>query len=758
MSRLRKFFFFGLLVAMVGVLASFLDFVHDAEENSGLGLLFHLRGVKPPPPEVVIVSIDRESSEHLPQSDNPDRSDSPDRWNRSVHARLIDKLAKEGASVIVFDVYFVDPRSNQEDQLLAESIRKARNVVLAERLKDKEILSVNDASVSMEAHRVVRSFKPIDSLAAPAFATAPFVLPKVPVKVNQYWSFQTAAGDSPTFPIVAYQLYALSAYPEFIRLLELVNPTAVRGLPKDFAVARTASSATRVIRDIRSVFESDASLAIRMNSELDRSGLASREPRKYALLKSLINMYSGADHRYLNYYGPPRTLSTIPFYQVLRSDDISPQEKPIDYKGKAVFVGLSEIALTENLRDSFYTTFSRADGVFLSGTEIAATAFSNLLQNVPVTPVSPQISLSVVFFWGFLAAAIAAFASTATGAVGVVAVSVVYLTAAVYFFRGDGTWYPITIPLFVQAPLAFFGAVLWKFFETNKERQNIRKALSYYVPDEVVDHLAQNIADIRRDGQTLYGACMFTDCAGYTTVSEKMAAHELNDFMHKYFTVIFDPIKRNDGLVVDLKGDAVVAVWRGANSDEQARRRACHAALGVAKAVSRFNETLEHIKLPTRIGVHAGELFLGNIGAAEHYQYGVTGDTVNTASRMDSLNKYLGTEVLVSDEVIHKVEGFLSREAGIFVLKGKAQSIRVHELLCHWAEAGDWQKKACGVFAEGLCAFRCGSWSEARKLFQTSAELFRGDGLSRFYLALCDRYEKQPPGEGWKGVVELEEK
>jgi adenylate cyclase len=742
---------------MVGVLASFFDFVHDAEENSGLGLLFHLRGVKPASPDVVIVSIDRESSEHLPQSENPDRSDNPDRWNRSVHARLIEKLAREGASVVTFDVYFVDPRSNQEDQLFAESIRKAGNVVLAERLRAKEIPSAKDAGVSMEAHRVVESFKPIDSLARAAFATAPFVLPKLPVKVNQYWLFQTAAGDSPTFPIVAYQLYALPAYAEFIRLLELANPTAARGLPRDLAVPRTASSATRVIRDIRAVFESDSLLATRMIGELERSGLASREPKKYALLKSLINMYSGADHRYLNYYGPPRTLNTIPLYQVLRSDDKPSSEKPVDYKGKAIFVGLSEIALTEK-RDSFYTAFSRADGVFLSGTEIAATAFSNLLQNVPVTPVSPQISLSVVFCWGLLVAAIAWLTSTAVAAVGVVAASTVYLTAALYQFRGDGTWYPIIVPLFVQAPLAFFGAVLWKFFETNKERQNIRKALSYYVPDEVVDHLAKNIADIRRDGQTLYGACMFTDCAGYTTVSEKMAAHELNDFMHKYFTVIFEPIKRNDGLVVDLKGDAVVAVWRGANSDEQMRRRACHAALGVAKAVSRFNETLEDIKLPTRIAVHAGELFLGNIGAAEHYQYGVTGDTVNTASRMDSLNKYLGTEVLVSDEVIHKVEGFLSREAGIFVLKGKAQSIRVHELLCHSAEAEDWQKKACGVFAEGLCAFRCGSWSEARKLFQTSAELFRGDGLSRFYLALCDRYERQPPREGWKGVVELEEK
>ena len=751
MPRLRKTILFGLLVAIIGVVATFLDFAHELEENSGLGLLFKLRGVKPAPSEVVIISIDRESSERLSLPDNPDR------WQRSLHARLIEKLATEGANVITFDLYFIDPRSSEEDILLAEAIRNARNVVLAEPLKAKEIPASNRAGVSTGEHRIVESVKPIASVSRHAFATAPFVLPKLPVKVNQYWAFQTAAGDSPTFPIVAFQLYALPAYSEFFRLLESVDPVAAQKLPRDSAAALTASGAIRLIRDIRSVFESEASMATRMSAELERSDLAARDPRKYVLVKSLINMYGGADHRYLNYYGPPRSLSTVPFYQVLQSGEVSRGERPIDFKGKAIFVGLSEIALTER-RDSFYTAFSRADGVFLSGTEIAATAFSNILQNTPVTPVSPPIFLAVVFFWGLLVAAIGRIASTAKAALGIVAVSAIYLFAAGHQFQADGTWYPVIIPLFIQSPLAFVGAVLWNYFETNKERQNIRKALSYYVPDEVVDHLAVNIADMRRDDQALYGACLFTDCAGYTMVSERMAARELNDFMHRYFAVIFEPVKQSGGLVVDLKGDAVVAVWRGAQADAALRGRACEAALGIARAVRQFNDSLENFKLPTRIAVHAGEIFLGNIGAGDHYQYGVTGDTVNTASRMDGLNKYLGTEILVSGEVIHQVEGFLTREAGTFLLKGKAQPIRVYQLLCRAEETEETQRKACATFAEGLCAFRSRSWPQAKAKFQQSAHLLRGDQLSGFYLGLCERYENQPPDETWEGVVELEEK
>jgi adenylate cyclase len=751
MSRVSNTIVLGLLIAVMGVVGSFIDFAHELEEDVGLAMLFRLRGVKAPPPDVVLISIDRESSKHLGVDENPDR------WSRSLHARLIEKLAEEGAKVITFDVYFIDPRSSEEDNRLAEAIRKAGNVILAEQLKAKDISATRDSLISTKEHRIVETLKPISAISRYAVATAPFVLPKLPVKVNRYWTFQAAAGDSPTFPIVAFQLYALSAYDEFFRLLESVDAVAARKLPRDGAAALAAPGTIRFIRQIRSILEGDASIATRMIAALKRSDLALRDPAQYNLVESLINMYGGVDHRYLNYYGPPRTLSTVPFYQVLQSGEVSRHENPIDFKGKAVFVGFSEIELTER-RDSFYTVFSLPDGVFLSGAEIAATAFSNLLQNTPVTPIRPQIRIGALVLWGFLVAAIGRSASTARAGLGIIGVSIIYLIVIVYQFKSDGTWYPVIIPLLIQSPFAFVGAVLWNYFESNKERQNIRKALSYYVPDEVVDHLAENIADMRRDDQTFYGPCLFTDCAGYTTVSESMSARQLSDFMHRYFATIFAPIKQNAGLVVDLKGDAVVAVWRGAQSDAALRRQACHAALEVGKAVRRFNDSLDNFKLPTRIGIHAGEIFLGNIGAADHYQYGVTGDTVNTASRMDGLNKYLGTEILVSEEVIAQVEGFLTREAGTFLLKGKAQPIRVYQLLSRAEEADVTQQEACAIFAEGLRAFRCRSWFQAREKFQQSVDLLRDDGLARFYLALCERYEKQSPDETWKGFIELEEK
>ena len=134
--RLYKAIPLGLLVAITGLVASFFYFAHELEEDAGLGLLFKLRGIKPAPAEAVVVSIDRESSEHLNIPDNPDK------WPRSLHGHLIEKLMQEGAKVITFDIHFLEPRSMNDDIFFAEAVKKSRNVVLADVLLAKEVPSI----------------------------------------------------------------------------------------------------------------------------------------------------------------------------------------------------------------------------------------------------------------------------------------------------------------------------------------------------------------------------------------------------------------------------------------------------------------------------------------------------------------------------------------------------------------------------------------------------------------------------------------
>jgi serine phosphatase RsbU (regulator of sigma subunit) len=411
--------------------------------------------VQQPSGEVVVVSIEKESSDYLNLPNNPDK------WPRSLHARLVDNLVREGAAVITFDVHFIEPRIPDDDQLFAESLRKAGNVVIGEPLVTREVkLSDSDSSQSQPGvHSIVKIVKPIELFANSAIATAPFSLPRIPFKVNQYWGFQTGAGDSPTLPVVAFQLVTLSLYEEFVGLLEKVNPEQAAKLPPDSATAIKTKGVKRLIRDIRAIFESNPLIAEKMLQALASSEPTSNDAKNNGLLKSLIKMYAAPNSRYINYYGPPRTITTIPFHEALEIRNGAV---------KVVFVGLSEAVLADR-KDSFYTVFSQANGIFISGVEIAATALSNIIEDTPVKPVGLTIYMLIILVWGILAGITCRLFSLKIGALGIVGLSVAYLVVAVILFKTNAIWYPIVLPLFFQAPLAFAGAVGIEYSRLFKE-------------------------------------------------------------------------------------------------------------------------------------------------------------------------------------------------------------------------------------------------------------------------------------------------
>ena len=461
-SRLFKAIILGLVVGLIGVLISPLRFALNLEENTGLGLLFKLRGVEQPSGEVFVVSIEKESSDHLNLHNNPDK------WPRSLHARLVDNLVKEGAASITFDVHFIEPRNPEYDQLFAASIKKAGNVIIGEPLIAREVKLSNTGSSRSQpgVHSIVRIVKPIELFANSAVATAPFSLPRIPFKVNQYWGFQTGAGDSPTLPVVTFQLLSLPLYGEFVGLLKKVSPQQAAELPPDAAAIQT-KGIKRLIRDIRGIFESDPLIAENMLQALAVSETLRSDAQSKKLLRSLIKMYAAPNSRYVNYYGPPRTITTIPFHQALQLGD-GEVGRQYDLKGKAVFVGLSE-ALLADRKDSFYTVFSQADGLFISGVEIAATALSNIIEDTPVRPVGLSIHMVIILLWGVLAGIACRLFSLKIGAPIIVGLSLFYLGVAVVLFKTTAFWYPIVLPLFIQAPLAFAGAVGIEYSRLFKE-------------------------------------------------------------------------------------------------------------------------------------------------------------------------------------------------------------------------------------------------------------------------------------------------
>ena len=747
MSRLLRSIVLGTLIGIVGITLSLSPLGLDLEENLGLDLLFHLRGTVRPPPDVVIVSIDRKSAETLQVSKDSRK------WPRSLHAQLTDRLLKEGAVAVAFDLSFDEAKSAEEDDLLAAAIYKAHNVVLCESLHREKVPLDDGKGFPAGNLAIERVVPPIPSLAKAAVAMAPFPLPRVPVRVSQFWTFKTEAGDTPTLPVVMFQLFAADVYEEFIHLLEKVSPGRAAGLPHGWEMVITARSLENVIHDIRSIFEDEPLVGERMLEELQTWRTLSGDSRRIKMLTSLIKMYQRANSSYLDFCGPPGTVTTVPYYQALHpGKETGPGSERSLFEGRAVFVGISERSLSEQ-KDGFYTVFSEPSGLDLSGVEIAATAFANLLEDRPVQILPFWRHLALILLWGVAIGMVSHLLPTLAAAVGVIGLSALYLAAAAHQFKAFAGWYPVILPLTIQSPLAFFAAIVWKSIEANKERQNIRKALQNYLPDRVIDQLARKVGDPKTGRQLVYGICLYTDAEQYTALSETMDPEELGSFMNRYFEFLFKPIKEHGGIVSNIVGDSMLALWVTEKPDASLRIQACQAALDVARAVDQFNRTSPKPKLPTRIGLHSGYLLLGNVGALDHYEYHPIGDIVNTATRIEGLNKYLGTRVLATEEVIHQLDRFFTRELGQFLMVGKTRPLSIHELVCPMEESSETQRRQGEMFGRVLDAFRNRSWDEAIERAEASIGLFGKDGPSLFYQKLCEQYKKAPPDESWDGVV-----
>jgi adenylate cyclase len=750
-TRLGKAIILGLIVGSAGLVLGLLSFVFRLEEEIGLHILFTLRGPKPVPAEVVVVSIDKDSADAM-RLPNDLR-----KWPRSLHARLIDNLTKAGASVISFDMIFDEIQTTRDDALLAEAVGRAKNVVLFQRLRSESVPLSGQEGTPAGSLSMVKAVSPIPVIAESAIALAPFPLPKVPNRVNQFWTFKTGAGDDPTLPVVAFQIYALPVYEDFFLLLEKTTQLRerVNQLPNTVKTLMTGRNADDVVRSIRNIFDSEPQLGMKMLEELKRSHEISIDRNREMILKALIHMYQGPPSVYLNFYGPPRMIPTIPYYKILQLDETTNTDAGLDLKGKAVFVGLSE-RLQPEQKDGYYTVFSRSDGLDINGVEIAATAFANLIEDKPVQPVEMPLYVMVLFLGGLAAGIFLRFFPTVISAISAIVLGILYLMLASYQFKAAGIWYPIFLPLFVQLPGAFFGALLWKYIDVNRERKNMRTAIGYYLPDNVIDMISRNVTDLREGSQLVYGICLYTDAGQYSGLSERIDPKELARVMNAYYEALFKPVKKYGGVISNVVGDSMLALWITAHPDRNLRNSACLAALDIETAVNQFNQAFSKTPLQTRISLHSGHILIGNIGAIDHYEYRPIGDIVNTTTRIDNLNKFLGTHILVSDTVISQLEEFLTREAGEFLLAGKTQTIVAFELRLPLEDAKTDEKEACTIFTEALHAFRKRSWNEAGKKFREAKERFRDDKLSDFYISLCEQYKKNEPDNSWKGVVPVE--
>jgi adenylate cyclase len=249
---------------------------------------------------------------------------------------------------------------------------------------------------------------------------------------------------------------------------------------------------------------------------------------------------------------------------------------------------------------------------------------------------------------------------------------------------------------------------------------------------------------------------LFTDIAGFTSISEGMNPDDLARLMNAYFqAAVKDCIFLTEGTVVKYIGDAIFAFWNAPDAQPDHAYRGCEAAL-------RFSAMPPHLVngslLITRLGLHTGEANVGNFGSDQRFDYTALGENINLASRMEGLNKYLGTRVLITGDTQKEVGSRLvTRFLGLFRLKGFEKAVEVYELMAFPADAA-YSAPLRERFAAALDKLAKREFAGAEEAFLRVLEINRKDGPTEFYLEQIPdlRIADLPPD--WKGEITLKDK
>lgn len=387
----------------------------------------------------------------------------------------------------------------------------------------------------------------------------------------------------------------------------------------------------------------------------------------------------------IGFVGPPNTFPRLSFQRFL-SPAAESDPKIQNLRGKVVILAYEP----GGLQDIHYTPFSQGwwlwPGSDMSGPELHANIIETLLTGRFPRPVAGHL--------GFLYL----LAITAGGSVlfyrlpswpGLAALgSICLLAALAAFWLFERYWLLPTAAVQLGAILSFTGILGIRLAGEEQERARIRKIFGRYVADEVVEKLLASGKLPDLGGEVVRVTVLFSDIRNFTTISEKLDPRQTVEMLNSYLGGAVETILREGGTLDKFIGDAVMAVFGSPEPDPDHARRAIRAALGLAQKAEEFRGWMsarfgdhELPEFEIGVGLHTGEAIVGNIGSPKRLEFTAIGDTVNAASRLESLTKELGWTIVASQSTVQAAPGVVTGREEIRAVKGRKEILKVFEVL-----------------------------------------------------------------------------
>lgn len=292
----------------------------------------------------------------------------------------------------------------------------------------------------------------------------------------------------------------------------------------------------------------------------------------------------------------------------------------------------------------------------------------------------------------------------------------------------------------------------------------LQDAFKRYVPPSVSEIIADDPKSLQLGGEEQKLSVLFSDLIGFSRLSEQYSPHDMVTLLSDYFGEMTDQVFAFNGTLKEYVGDELMAIFGAPLMQSDHAGSACSAALSMSKRLRVLRREWSKNGKPAlraRIGVNSGPMLVGNLGSRHRFSYGVLGDNVNLASRLEGLNNLYGTEILIGENCAESVgERFILRWVDQVRVKGREKPVRIYELIGHSDESiPDKKISSIEYYEKGFEAYRRQSWKKAINRFEEVLKLQPEDGPARVMIDRCSIYLDSSPsdsclGEDWDGVFE----
>ncbi len=400
----------------------------------------------------------------------------------------------------------------------------------------------------------------------------------------------------------------------------------------------------------------------------------------------------------------------------------------------------------------------------MPGVEVHSNIFNTIVSGAFITRASRRDDVIAIVLAGLVICLLSTFCPVWAAGLGTLLLAAGYAAAnSMFVFARLNIWLALWAP--PAAMLLNFAVITaWRQLTEERAKRRIRGLFAHALSPALVDRLLEDPALLDPAKREL--TFFFSDLQGFTTLAERLGEERTVRLLHGYFDRMTDVVQgRCGGYLNKFLGDGLFVFFGAPVLQEDHAARALRAAVQCQSEVAALNRELlakygVEGELVTRIGLTTGEVMVGDCGSSQRFDYTAIGDTVNLASRLESANKFFGTNILADGEAWRQGgdETILARPFGLVRVVGKIEAVEVWNLLGERDRAPANAIEACKLFAEAIEHLESRQFEQAAEGFDAVLDQLPGDRPAEIFAELARRYQAAPPASDWDTALELTQK